>query len=171
MKRMRRIGAALLLAVLGMQTVGAAAQPGGCRSVSRDHPPRKIFTCPGGLVIEAEAAAGLRIGPAPDGKRPKRAELDRKAVLIDLAPGSGPFEILTPQAIASVRGTVYAVDVAKSTTSVFVRRGRVRVLRRRGPGAVTLGPGEGVEVSSGGALVVKHWPRQKVSRLMARFGR
>ena len=167
---MRSIGAALVLAVLGMQTVDAAAQSSGCRSVSADHPPRRIFACPGGLKIDAEAAAALHILPAPKGRRPERAELDRKAVLIDLTPGSGSFEILTPQAIASVRGTIYAVDVAKAATSVFVKRGRVRVSRRRGSGAVTLGPGEGVEVAPGRPLIVKRWPRQKVSRLFARFG-
>lgn len=167
---MQSIGAAVVFAVLALDAGNAAAQPSGCRVVHKDHPPRKILTCPGGLKIEAEAAAALHIDAAA-GRRPKRVELDQKAVLIDLAPGSGSFEILTPEAIASVRGTVYAVDVEKTVTSVFVRRGRVRVAHRRGFRSVTLGPGEGVEVSSSRPLIVKRWPKPKVSRLMARFGR
>ena len=77
---------------------------------------------------------------------------------------------MTPQAIAAVRGTKWAVDAEGGKTSVFVVDGRVNVARARGRGRVDLGPGEGVDVEASGELVVKRWPPARVAALMARLG-
>ena len=101
-------------------------------------------------------------------------DLQSKAVFIE-APkqkSGKTFEVLTPQAIAAVRGTKWAVDAEDSKTSVFVDTGRVGVRRPTAPGRVELGPGEGVDVDGGTApLEVRHWPAPRVAALMARLGR
>ncbi|NBN64928.1 anti-sigma 24 factor [Microvirga tunisiensis] len=167
-----------LLAVGVLVLCGLAATPvpaqtlDGCTRSERTDPARVVFTCANGLVIEAEAAAVLSGGTTGGTPRPDTLRLTEDAVLVELPSGSGPFQILTPHAIASVRGTVYAVDVEATKTAVFVERGAVTVAAAAGSAAaVTLGPGEGVEVTPGAALEVKRWPQEKVDRLMARFGR
>src|SRR5262249_17913735 len=96
-----------------------------------------------------------------------------KALLLDVQKKSGGriFQVNTPQAIAAVRGTRWAVDVAEGKTSVFVVNGRVNVGRTtRGERQVVLGPGEGVDVEASAPLVVKRWAPARVSALMARLG-
>jgi hypothetical protein len=101
-----------------------------------------------------------------------RCELGGKALLIEVAPkpGGNKFQVVTPQAIAAVRGTKWAVDAAGDKTSVFVINGRVGVGRRTGGRGVTLGPGEGVDVEPGAPLTVKRWAPARVSALLARLG-
>ena len=87
------------------------------------------------------------------------------------ARGRAGFQVITPQAIAAVRGTKWAVDVATGKTSVFVVRGRVAVRRPSAGRGVTLGPGEGVDVDTGtGPLTVKRWPPERAAALLARLG-
>jgi hypothetical protein len=100
--------------------------------------------------------------------------LDAGALLIEFQPqpGAEHFQILTPEAIAAVRGTTWAVEVGSGKTSVLVIAGKVGVQARRGGGAASLGPGEGVDVEgSPRTLTVKRWPEARVRRLLARFGR
>jgi hypothetical protein len=82
------------------------------------------------------------------------------------------FQVLTPQAIAAVRGTRWAVDVSGAKTSVFVLNGRVAVRRTNARSGVELGPGEGVDVEAGatGALTASRWPRARANALLGRFG-
>ncbi len=98
-------------------------------------------------------------------------ELSSKALLLEVPKGTGAnrFEVMTPQAIAAVRGTKWAVDTAEGKTSVFVVNGRVGVARRAGANRVVLGPGEGVDVEATGALIVKRWPPARVAALLARL--
>ena len=100
-------------------------------------------------------------------------DLQSKAVLVD-APrqqGKRRFQVTTPQAIAAVRGTKWAVDAQETRTSVLVLRGRVAVRRPGGAGQVVLGPGDGVDVEPGTApLVIKRWPQPRVDALLARLG-
>lgn len=99
-------------------------------------------------------------------------ELSSKALLVEVPrkPGGNPFKVLTPQAIAAVRGTKWAVDVADAKTSVFVADGRVGVTRRSRGRGVVLGPGEGVDVEATGPLSVKQWGKPRIDALMARLG-
>jgi ferric-dicitrate binding protein FerR (iron transport regulator) len=97
-------------------------------------------------------------------------ELSSKALLLEVPKRETEFKVITPQAIAAVRGTRWAVDALEGKTSVFVINGRVAVGRRAGRHIVTLGPGEGVDVEATGPLTVKRWPPARVSALMARLG-
>ena len=99
-------------------------------------------------------------------------ELNSGALLVEVPKKSGgnQFQVITPQAIAAVRGTKWTVDAADNKTSVFVVNGRVAVGRRKGSHSVTLGSGEGVDVEDMGPLTIKRWPAARVSALMARLG-
>jgi hypothetical protein len=105
---------------------------------------------------------------------PDAVNLQNRAVLIDAPPGAlrQGFQVQTPQAIAAVRGTQWAVDVGAGKTAVFVVTGRVSVRRTNSARGVNLGPGEGVDVEQGTApLVVRRWPAARAAALLARFGR
>jgi len=162
--------AALLFAALF--SAGAQAQElAGCTLEEAGDPPRKIYRCEGGLVIEAEDATQLEALAGGGGPQPAAIEVDGNAVFVDIAPGRGEFQILTPHAIASVRGTTYAVDVTGEATAVFVAEGVVGVARRDGTDDVQLEAGEGVDVTPGAPLEVKSWGQARVDALLARFGR
>ncbi|WP_196223454.1 FecR domain-containing protein [Roseibium sp. RKSG952] len=148
----------------------AAQENTGCDSRQLADPPRVVYQCGDSLILDAEAAATLQIGNAAAGSRPAAAEITEDGVLVNVDPGSGPFQILTPHAIAAVRGTIYIVDVTGETTAVFVSEGEVAVSRRDGSDPVLLTEGLGVEVTPGVPLDVRRWPVERVTRLLARFG-
>lgn len=153
---------------------GAAhAQVAGCTVEALGIVGGERLRCRDGLVIEAEAGASYRLIDRDRDNRPEGIELRAKALFVDRPSGArGGFQIRTPHAIASVRGTVWTVDVAPRTSSVFVVQGRVRVARTSGRASVVLDPGEGVDVdASPGPLEVKRWPPPRVRALLARFGR
>lgn len=150
----------------------AGAQPAdpGCSS---EYSPGMTQTvhCDGGITIIAENGAHYTLHRGRSG-RVDAVELDGKALLIEVPPKSGgnTFRVITPQAIAAVRGTKWAVDVSGDKSSVFVVNGRVGVIRRAGGRGVTLRPGEGVDVEPGVPLTVKRWAPPRVSALLARLG-
>ena len=146
--------------------LGCVLEPAGGSS-------RRVLRCRDGLTITLEDGAGFALTDRDGNGVADAVRLRRKAILLD-APGelSAPgFQVVTPQAIAAVRGTQWAVDVATGKTSVFVVRGRVAVQRPSAGAGVLLGPGEGVDVEAGTApLTVKRWPQARVSALLARLG-
>jgi hypothetical protein len=91
----------------------------------------------------------------------------RKALLLELRGGARKVEVITPQAIAAVRGTKWAVDVG----SAKIVSGSVDVRRPSTGGEVVLRQGDGVDVERGNTpLQVKRWGAPRVAALMARFG-
>lgn len=165
---LRGSAAACLLLVLPGAVL---AQTNGCALQNGDGG-RHILRCAGGVVVTAEAGAAYSLNDRNGDGSPDSASLRRKAILVDVdsASHSGGFQVVTPQAIAAVRGTRWAVDVGGGQTSVLVVRGAVAVRRPQG-GAVVLGPGEGVDVRPGtAALVVRRWPAARAAALLARLG-
>lgn len=162
------VAAALLL----LTATQASAQSQGCTTTRLTNPPREVLQCANGLTITAEASASYRLQGERTPGGPTGAILNRRAVLVESPKGEvRPFQIRTPHAIASVRGTIWAVDVGGGRTSVFVERGAVSVSRGGGGREVVLRPGDGVDVADTGPLTVKRWPAQRVRSLLARFGR
>lgn len=156
-------------------TTVASAQDGGCQATVLENPPRTLLTCPNGVKITAEDGTTFSLvdrDPAAPG--PEAVHLDGQGVLVEVPPGGVPggFEVTTPQAIAAVRGTRWAVDVQNGTTSVFVIEGTVAVRRAPDDPSVDLGPGEGVDVEEGtrSVLTVRRWGAQRSSSLLSRFG-
>jgi hypothetical protein len=162
------IGFGLGLGLWLLPGLAQAQMPAGCRVEALTNPPRDVLRCGTGLKIEAEQGAQYRLLDQ------NKLEVTSRAVLIDVAPARrGGFQVLTPHAIASVRGTLYAVDVheEKTETDVFVARGRVGVQNRSTSESATLAAGEGSDVVPGKPLDVHKWAAERVQRLMARFGR
>jgi ferric-dicitrate binding protein FerR (iron transport regulator) len=132
-----------------------------------------VLRCPNRLTITAEEGSTYELEGGSRTRGPTGASLSGRALLVETPNGvRRHFQIRTPQAVASVRGTIWAVDVAETQTSVFVQRGAVAVRRQNTRQAVTLHPGEGVDVTDEpGPLVVRRWPEERVRRLLARLGR
>jgi hypothetical protein len=150
---------------------GASAQGAACAITTYTDPPREVLRCGAGLSITAERGSDYRLIDRNRDGRPDAAELRSRGLLIESAPRRGGFQILTPHAVASVRGTVWAVDVGPARTSVFVREGSVAVQRRGGVDAATLRAGDGVDVEGAAPLQVKRWSEERAAHLLARFGR
>jgi len=134
---------------------------------------RQVLQCPQGLTLTLEAGVALTLSDSDGNGAPERAQLEGKAILIESPEGgtAAAFEVVTPQAIAAVRGTRWAVDAQDGKTSVFVVRGRVDVQRVAASAGAALGPGEGVDVDAGtGPLEVRRWPAARVDALLARLG-
>lgn len=153
----------------------ALAQSGsaGCELRVLQDPAREVLTCPGGITITAEEGTQYELQDLDGAGGPEAVSLQGRALLLEVPAGSAGrgFEVVTPQAIAAVRGTKWAVDVADGTTSVFVVDGRVEVSREAGGPSVELGPGEGVDVEAGTEpLTVRQWGAARVAALLARFG-
>jgi len=133
----------------------------------------QTLRCRGGVTIVAEDGAMFTLQSHNRSGNVDSVDLQSKALLVD-APkqrGGNRFEVTTPQAIAAVRGTKWAVDAQETRTSVLVLRGQVAVRRPAGAGQVVLGPGQGVDVDPGtGPLIVKRWPQPRVTALLARLG-
>jgi hypothetical protein len=155
----------LAIGVATAQSVNMGCSPGN----SANGP--QTLRCEGGVTIVAENGARYTLLDRDGNGRVDSVELSSKALLIEVPqkPGGNHFEVMTPQAIAAVRGTKWVVDAAEGQTSVFVVNGRVRVARPRGANRVVLGPGEGVDIGAPGALTVKRWPPARVAALLARL--
>ncbi|WP_167406684.1 FecR domain-containing protein [Bradyrhizobium forestalis] len=173
---MRGIARAGFFALAGsLLLIGSAtAQPAtntGC-TASPSAAGTQTWRCDNGITIVAENGAKFELKDANRDGHIDSVELSSKALLVEVPrkPRGTPFKVLTPQAIAAVRGTKWAVDVADAKTSVFVADGRVGVTRRARGRAVVLGPGEGVDVEPTGPLTVKTWGQPRVDALMARLG-
>lgn len=169
---------ACLAAALALGALPSAAQDpgtaGGCRPpVAAAGGPIRV-DCGFGLTITIEKGAAWRLEDADRDGAPEALALDRGAALVALDPGAGrEFRVVTPRAIASVRGTEWAVDAGRVETAVFVVSGRVAV-SPRGPGeGVVLQRGEGVEygASTRGRPEVERWGAPRVAALLARLGR
>lgn len=160
-------------ALAAISPMPARAQTAGCEIRHLQNPAREVLTCPNGVRITAEADTRFQLQDRDGNGGPDAASLEGRALLLETPAGStgNGFEVVTPQAIAAVRGTRWAVDVADGKTSVFVVTGRVAVGRAAGGDSVELGPGEGVDVEAGtGPLTVRQWGAARVAALLARFG-
>ena len=172
----RMTGIAIACAFLGVD--GASAQPAtmGCASEQRPNAAQTL-RCRNGLTLVAEEGAKFTLQSVDKKGDIDSVDLQSKAMLLD-APrqrGKNRFKVTTPQAIAAVRGTKWAVDAQETRTSVLVLRGQVAVRKSAGAdqvvGQVVLGPGQGVDVDRGtDPLVVKRWPQPRVDALLARLG-
>lgn len=79
------------------------------------------------------------------------------------------FAVGTETAIASVRGTDWLVDAAPGKTGVFVLQGSVQVAGRVSGRSVTLGPGQGTDVTASAAPTLpKVWGAARRDAALAR---
>lgn len=162
--------AALLTLMLSTPAAFAQSANSGCALSKIAGTERQVLRCGKGLSITVEAGANYALVDRDKDGQPEGARLRGKALMLEAPAGQADFQVITPQAIAAVRGTKWFVDVAGRKTSVFVARGRVAVSGAKTK-TVFLGPGDGVDVEAGAAaLEVKTWKAKRVKALLARFG-
>jgi hypothetical protein len=151
-----------------------AQAAGACALVPNERmPSEKILQC--GDTLTVHAAQGARYRPLykKGDPLPVAIRLDEGALLIEFQPArwGQDFQILTPLAIAAVRGTEWAVDVAKARTSVLVIDGSVGVTNRRLNQYVIVTEGEGVDITPADTSTVqKTWGEARKRALLSRFG-
>ena len=168
------IAAALFVAAIAGPLPAQAA--GACALIPNDKmPSEKILQCGGaeGLTVRAAQGTRYRILYTKGDPVPAAIRLDHGALLIEFQPSlwRKDFQILTPLAIAAVRGTKWAVEVTTARTSVLVLSDTVGVTNRRLNRYVILTEGEGVDITPADtSLVQKTWGAARVRALLARFG-
>jgi hypothetical protein len=169
------VAAAVLFAaaIVGPAPAHAA---GACALVPNDKmPSEKILQCSGAGDLTVRATQGAHYRPLykKGDPTPVGIRLDDGALLIEFQPSfwRQDFQILTPLAIAAVRGTKWAVDVTRARTSVLVLTGSVGVTNRRLNQYVILSEGEGVDITPADTSTVqKPWGEARKQALLARFG-
>jgi FecR protein len=165
------IATAVVAAIAGPLPARAA---GACALVPNDKmPSEKMLQCAANLTVRA--APGARYQPLykKGDPLPVGIRLNEGALLIEFQPArwGQDFQILTPLAIAAVRGTNWAVDVGKARTSVLVVDGSVGVTNRRLNQYVIVTEGEGVDITPADTSTdQKTWSADRKRALLSRFG-
>ncbi len=151
-----------------------ARAAGACALVPNGRlPAGKILQC--GQALTVRPAPGTVYQPLykKGDPLPVAIRLNDGALLIEYHPVSSKekFQILTPVAIAAVRGTKWAMDVTKAQTSTLVVTGTVVVTNRRLNQFVVLTEGRGVDITSTDtSMVPRTWGDERVRALLSRFG-
>jgi hypothetical protein len=174
-------GAGIFLSVWAWVAASAVAQSGACvLSPDRRNPNLRILRCGSELTITPAPGTVYQPAAAGDDGLPASVQLDSGALLIEFnSKRRHELQILTPQAVASVRGTKWAMEVKPGQTSTLVLEGEVTVARKNDPEKVVVGPGQGVDISGLGTprslygqpepIAVKQWAPGRVKELLARF--
>lgn len=165
-------GFAVAFALLCPQ-VRVLAEPGGCNLLPDDRDPSiKVLRCGEDLTIRIAADTDYKLSEQKGQALPTSAQLKSGALMVEFKPGprQRSFQILTPNAIAAVRGTTWAVEVTSEQSSTLAVSGSVDVTRANGSSRVTLQAGEGADVTAGtGPITVKRWGEKRAKALLARF--
>jgi FecR protein len=181
-------GAGILLSLWACSGGSAMAQSGACvLSPDKRNPKDQILRCGSELTITPAPGTVYRPAAAGEDGLPPSVQLDSGALLIEFhSQRRHEFQILTPQAIASVRGTKWAMEVKPGQTSTLVLLGEVTVARKDEAETVVVGPGQGVDVAGAvdpatgktvrsmngksAPIGVKRWAPDRVKALLAQFG-
>jgi hypothetical protein len=175
-------GAVALLSLWICAGTPAMAQSGICAlTPDKRSPNEQILRCGSDLTITPAPGTVYRVGPAAEDGLPSSVQLDSGALLIEFhSKRRQEFQILTPQAIASVRGTKWAMEAKPGQTSTLVLLGQVAVARKDAADSVLVGPGQGVDISANVIrsmsdpkplpIGVKKWAPERVKALLSRFG-
>jgi len=152
----------------------ALAAGGACVLVpSERDASEKILQCGQELTVRPARGTSYRPLYKTGQQLPTAIRLDNGALLIEFHPDGQQieFQILTPLAIAAVRGTKWAMEVSSARTSALVLEGSVAVTSRRLNQYVILTEGRGVDISeSDTSLKQKEWGEARVRALLSRFG-
>jgi hypothetical protein len=167
------VAAALLFAA---EIAGALPAHGAsaCALVPNDKmPSEKMLQCGDNLTVRATQGARYQPLYKKGDPLPVGIRLNDGALLIEYHPAKPQekFQILTPLAIAAVRGTKWAMDVTKEQTSTLVVDGVVAVTNRRLNQFVVLNEGQGVDITPTDTTLARHvWADERVRALLSRFG-
>jgi ferric-dicitrate binding protein FerR (iron transport regulator) len=166
--------AAAALFVAAIAGTGPARAAGACALVPNDRAPsERILQCGDNLTVRPAQGTRYRSLYKKGDPLPVGIRLDDGALLIEYHPATPQekFQILTPLAIAAVRGTKWAMEVTRTRTSTLVLAGAVAVTNRRLNQYVVLTEGEGVDITPADTFMVqKRWGEARVRALLSRFG-
>ena len=171
------LGAAFAATALFMAAIAGPlpAQAAGASALipNEKMPSEKTLQC--GDTLTVRAAQGTRYQPLykKGDPLPVGLRLNDGALLIEFHPArpQEKFQILTPLAIAAVRGTKWAMEVTRARTSTLVLAGAVAVTNRRLNQFVVLTEGQGVDITATDtSMVQKTWGEARVRALLSRFG-
>jgi FecR protein len=166
--------AAVALFVAAIAGLPPALAAGACELVPNGRlPAGKILRC--GETLTVRPAPGTTYQPLykKGDPLPVAIRFNDGALLIEYHPASPneKFQILTPLAIAAVRGTKWAMDVTRAQTSTLVVTGAVAVTNRRLNQFVVLTAGKGVDITATDTSVIaRTWGDERVRALLSRFG-
>lgn len=127
----------------------------------------------GKALLTVQESTDLSVGS--DLHQPMAVDLAAGSMALAVArakmkPGEG-FEVRTPNAIATVRGTVVLVEVAPTARTTFhVISGKIHIVPLGAPKAAPVSLGAGLSVTVTGASVGKPYaspPLQDINRLIA----
>ena len=171
------LGATVTFVILFVAAIAGplpARAAGACALVPNGRlPSGKILQCGQTLTVRPAPGASYQPLYKKGDPLPVAIRLNDGALLIEYHPASSKdkFQILTPLAIAAVRGTKWAMDVTKAQTSTLVVRGTVAVTNRRLNQFVVLNEGQGVDITpTDTTLLAKTWGDERVRALLSRFG-
>jgi ferric-dicitrate binding protein FerR (iron transport regulator) len=177
--RRRELFAAILVAIFIVSSALAGSTPasaggGACMLVPNEHDPSlKVLQCGQELTVRPARGAQYRLLYKKGQQLPAAIQLNDGALLIEFHP-AGPqdkFQILTPLAIAAVRGTRWAMEVTPQRTSALVLEGTVAVTNRHLNQYVLLTEMQGVDITPGDtSMTQKQWGQARVRALLSRFG-
>ena len=166
------IASALFVAAVAGPLPARAA--GACALVPNGRlPSGKILQCGQNLTVRPAPGTNYQPLYKKGDPLPVAIRLNDGALLIEYHPASPneKFQILTPLAIAAVRGTKWAMDVTKAQTSTLVVTGAVAVTSRRLNEFVILTAGQGVDITpTDTSVVARTWGDERVRALLSRFG-
>jgi len=177
--RGRKVLRAVLVAtaLVGSPFAGSSSAPaagGICALVPNEHDPsEKTLRCGQELTVRPAHGTSYRPLFTKGQPLPTAIRLDNGALLIEFhrLVEHTEFQILTPLAIAAVRGTKWAMEVSITRTSTLVLDGAVAVTSRRLNQYVVLTSGQGVDISVGDtSLTQKQWGQARIRALLSRFG-
>ena len=122
---------------LGVDAASAQQTSMGCTSEQKPNAAQTL-RCRGDLIIVAEDGAKFTLQSHDKSGDVDAVDLQSKAVLVDAPKQKAKrrFQVITPQAIAAVRGTKWAVDAQEieDVGSGAERPGRGAAAERRRPG-------------------------------------
>lgn len=140
---------------------------------------RVTLLCNGGLTVSVAPSSRLQVDrfltETPTGWRRLFRRSGGQMQLFEGAAGflmhgtgGSRFRLRTPNAVAAVRSTEWAVETNGKQSAVFVREGRVRAIG--GGSSQALDPGEGIDIAGGSVSGVREWPASRVAALNERIG-
>ena len=173
-KKLAHLAAQTVVATSILLATAPSALSDECKfSPDARNPGQQTLICGSSLIVRTAPGTTDHLSDHPLAHQPDSLRLESGALMLEFHPRTdhATFQILTPNAIAAVRGTKWVVEVAPGRTSTFVIAGSVAVSRTDANQSVILKPGEGADVTPGpGTIVVKTWAEKRVRALLARFG-
>lgn len=134
---------------------------------------RMEVRCPDGSSLVVGERSTVRLSIFITDNRPHNAVVEVLEGIVRALLPSGHtwerFDVVTKTAVASVRSTVWIVDVKPDSTGVFVEDGNVLVSSRANQAQVYLPAGFGVDVGPQAApMEIKAWGATRVSDVQTR---